>query len=258
MKLKELYDLIDGLAPFAISEEAVSRGCHDNSGVILDCGKSPKGILFSLDFTMRALEAAKGAGANCIVTHHPAVWEPLQKLNEETAPVLAACVKAGISVISAHLDLDFTSSGYGIDEWLMRGLGGETPLAVMETYEGGAYGRVFDVKESPMKVFTERTAKVFRTKRLLVYGSAPVKRIASFCGAGFTHEAVAFALENGADTIVSSDAKHHLIAEAVESGLNVVLLTHYAAENYGFSRFADVVRRSVKLPVLTFTDDRYL
>ena len=256
MKLKELYELIDGFAPFALCEEYIGRGAYDNSGIILDCGKNVKGVLFSLDLSMRAIEAAKEAGANCIVTHHPGIWEAVKPLNGAASPKITACIQAGISVISAHLNLDAAENG--IDEWLMRGLGGETPLACMEELSKGAYGRVYDVKECSMKVFSERTAQIFRTKKMLVYGNAPVKRVASFCGGGFTYSAVDFALSNGADTLVSSDAKHHLITEAVERGLNVILLTHYAAENYGFSRFADVVRRNVKIPVTTFADDRYL
>ena len=257
MRSKELYELIDGLAPFALSEEFINRfGYHDNSGLLLDCGRELKGILFSLDLSMRAVEAAKKAGANCIVTHHPAIWNALMQINGEAADKLTACIAAGISVLSAHLNLDAAPNG--IDEWMMRGLGGETPLACMETLNGGAYGRVYDVKESSMKVFSEKTSQVFRTKKVVVYGNGTVKRVASFCGGGFTDGAVAFALENGADTLVSSDAKHHVITQAVEAGLNVVLLTHYAAENYGFMRFADAVRRSVKLPVVSFTDERYL
>ncbi|MDE7158532.1 MAG: Nif3-like dinuclear metal center hexameric protein, partial [Clostridiales bacterium] len=40
-----------------------------------------------------------------------------------------------------------------------------------------------------------------------------------------------------------SDGKHHLVAQAVEAGLNVILLTHYAAENYGFHRFYENMKK---------------
>ena len=70
---------------------------------------------------------------------------------------------------------------------------------------------------------------------------------------------VAFALAEGADTFVSSDGKHHLIAQLVGQGMNVVLLTHYAAENYGFIRFADNLKQKIKgTPVTVFTDERLL
>ncbi len=256
MNLKELYETVDGLAPFSVSEEYIKKGYRDNSGLLLDCGRPVEGILFSLDLSYRAIGEAEKSGANCIVTHHPAIWDPVMQLNGEREGKLTACIAKGISVISAHLNLD--AAARGIDEWLMRGLGGKEPVAVCEQCGGGNYGRVFDVKETPLKVFSERTAQVFRTKRLITYGTEKVRRIASFCGGGFTYEALGFAVQNGADTLVSSDAKHHLIAEAVERGLNVLLLTHYAAENYGFMRFAEAVRAAVPVPVSTFTDERFL
>ena len=59
MKLKQIYEAADKLAPFALSEEYVTRlGYHDNSGVILDCGDEIEGILFSLDLSRGAVEAA--------------------------------------------------------------------------------------------------------------------------------------------------------------------------------------------------------
>ncbi len=258
MQLKEIFNLVDRIAPFALSEEnCIKYGHYDNSGLILDCGKNIKGILFTLDLCTSAIEEAKRVGANCIITHHPAIWHGVEKLSEGgKTDLIVKCIQQGISVISAHLNLDVAPNG--IDEWLMRGLGGKEAIAVMETFEGGAYGRVFEVKENSLNVFTEKTKQVFHSKRVITYGNAPVKKIACFCGGGFDEKSLAFALANGADTIVSSDAKHHLIRDAVENGMNVVLLTHYAAENYGFLRFAETVRQNVKISVTTFADERYL
>ena len=59
-------------------------------------------------------------------------------------------------------------------------------------------------------------------------------------------------------TLVSSDGKHHLIAAAVEKGLKVVLLTHYAAEHYGFTGFAKNIEKLLEVPCDVFTDGRLL
>lgn len=258
MKLREIYEIADGLAPFAISEEFKTKlGFYDNSGIMLDCGREICGVLFSLDLSARAVEEAKRAGMNCIFTHHPAIWNGITQIAEgKDGDTIALCVREGISVISAHLNLDAAKNG--IDESLMRGLGGKEPLAVMQEVEGGGYGRVYDVRETSMNVFVDRVRQVFRTKRVVAYGNAPVSRVASFCGGGYDGGAIAFSIRHGADTIVSSDAKHHLITEAVEKGMNVILLTHYAAENFGFLRFAEAVKQQIGIPVAAFTDERYL
>ena len=100
-----------------------------------------------------------------------------------------------------------------------------------------SYGSVFKIEELSLEEFVNKAKAVLKTERVLIYGDKPVKKIASFCGAGTDGESVAFALLKGADTFVSSDPKHHVVLETVERGLNAVLFTHYAAENYGFYQF---------------------
>lgn len=255
MQLKNVYEAVDALAPFRLSKEYCERyGFHDNSGVILDCGGEVRGVLCSLDLSARAVEEAKRAGANVIVTHHPAIFYPVASLTAEE-PVLQAAM-AGISVISAHLNLDAAQGG--IDEELMLGLGGGA-CEVMHALSEGGYGRVYDVPEETLSAFTARIKARFATERVTVYGDRPVRRVASFCGAGLDESTVAFAKSRGADTVVSSDGKHHLIAALAEAGMNAVLLTHYAAEVYGFVRFAENLKQKIKgAPVGVFVDERLM
>ena len=255
MQLKNVYEQIDALAPFALSKEYCDTyNFYDNSGILVDCGEDVKGVLCSLDLSARAVEAAKRANANVIFTHHPAIYNPVSRLAD--GEPLTECAKAGISVISAHLNLD--SARGGIDEELMFGLGGSAGKMLHPLSEGG-YGHVFSVREETLASFTERIKARFCTERVVVYGDAPVQKVASFCGAGMDESTVAFALAEGADTFVSSDGKHHLIAELVGKGCNVVLLTHYAAENYGFVRFVENLKEKLKgTPVTVFTDERLL
>ncbi len=257
MKLNEIYEIADGLAPFALSKEYIERlGYHDNSGKMLDCGREIEGALFSLDLSCSAVEEAKARGCNLIFTHHPAIWQGVMQLTEEAAPALFSCVSEGISVLSAHLNLDAAEGG--IDECLMRGLGGNAPLAVMERLTGGGYGRVYDVPPSSLTEFVQKAKERFLTERIVVYGDRPVRRVASFCGAGFSPQAIEFASDAGADTLVSSDAKHHLVAEAAERELNVVLLTHYAAECFGFKQFYARMKEKLGIPCFFFADARLL
>ncbi len=258
MRPRDIYELADALAPFSVSARLVSEcGFHDNSGLLVDCGGEVTGVLFSLDLSEGAVEEAKERGANVIFTHHPAIWtDGLRRLDETCGKHVLACARAGISVISAHLNLD--AAPRGIDESLMRGLGGEKPLAVMTEVEGGGYGRVYDVKESPLETFVARAKKTFKTERVLSYGGGKVRRVASFCGAGFDDEALGFALACGADTLVSSDAAHHRILGATECGLNLVLLTHYASEQYGFRLFAERMKKSIGKACYLREDARFL
>ena len=106
----------------------------------------------------------------------------------------------------------------------------------MNELQGGGYGRVYSVPAQSFAQFSSGVQRNFSTSRCRFYGEGEVKKVASFCGAGCDEESIAFAIENGADTFVSADMKHHHIAALLCAGLKVVEMTHYASEFYGFSR----------------------
>ena len=106
---------------------------------------------------------------------------------------------------------------------------------------------------------TSSRAVVFDQKGtvLAVYGeeNKKVNRVASFCGSGADEGSVAFAVRNGADVMISSDYKHHVLALALEVGLSVITLTHYASEEYGFKKYYEKIRQQVGLPCYFHADD---
>ena len=83
-------------------------------------------------------------------------------------------------------------------------------------------------------------------------------RAASFCGAGADDGSLSFAARERADVVVSSDFKHHLLTFAVEKGMSVVVLTHYASENYGFQKYYQKISQRIDLPCVYHTDENML
>ena len=227
------------VAPVALSDELCAKyGAYDNSGIILDCGSDVTGALFCLDLTAGAVMEAESRGYNLIVTHHPAIYSPVKSLGVQphspTAPLLS-CAMKGISVISMHLNFD--SALKGIDYYLMRGLGGEREECFLNPLSSGGYGRVYAVSAQSFADFSSNASREFESDKIRFYdANGEVKKIASFCGAGCDEEAIEFALSHGADTFVSADMKHHHVAALVWAGLNVVEMTHYCSEVYGFAR----------------------
>jgi len=57
---------------------------------------------------------------------------------------------------------------------------------------------------------------------------------------------------------VSSDMKHHEIAGLLGKGLNVIHLTHYSAENYGFNKIYNKIATGLQIPSEYFTDEDLL
>lgn len=263
MKLAQIYEKCEALAPIGLSNEYCTRyGAYDNSGILIDTGEEIKGVVFSLDFTMQAIEQAVQTGANLIVTHHPAIYGKIADIRvNDFDPLdrkLIECAKRGICVISMHLNLDCAKDG--IDESLALALGKTGEEKIMHTLSGGGYGRVYDVAPCSLQAFVDGAKAQLHASRVLVYGNQnqTVTRVASFCGAGADEETVRFAKEQGAQVIVSADFKHHILLLAKENGLNAVVLTHYCAEQYGFEKFYKKIRQSIDLPCSLCTDDSLL
>ena len=250
MKLTEILHILEReVAPVALSDAFCKKyGMYDNSGIIIDCGKDISGALFSLDLSSKAVAAAIEKGFNLIVTHHPAIYGGVSRINFNDP--IAKCLKNGISVISMHLNFD--AAPEGIDYFLMRGLGGEQ-AEISAPVDGGGYGRVYAVKEA---CFGEYFNMVTFSERALAYGDKlkKIKKVASFCGAGFDDHNMAFTVSRGADVFVSSDLKHHEISGLLEKGINVIHLTHYSAENYGFNMIYNKIKERLQLPAEYFCD----
>ena len=268
MKLSEIYKIADAIAPKRLSDEYCrTAGAYDNSGLLVEADEEIRGIVCTLDLTNAAIDKAIAVGANLIISHHPVIYGKIDHIctSDKTllGEKLVRCLRAGISVVSMHLNLDVAVDG--IDESLMQGIclaAGETEGAGMRSVtiqhpvEDSGYGRVYDVKEVPLGTLAENMKQVFSTQRILVYGDAQQKisRVASFCGAGADERAILFAKDNGAQVMVSADFKHHLIQLLAESGMSVIVLTHYASEQYGFEKYYKKIRDQVKIPCVYHTE----
>jgi dinuclear metal center YbgI/SA1388 family protein len=274
--LSEVYQIADEIAPKALSDEMCAKyGFYDNSGLLVEAGENVHSILFSLDFSEGAVARAIEEKVDLIITHHPAIYGKIGDicLDNPLGKKLVRCLQNGISVISMHLNLDAAKGG--TDESLRDGIlhvcskmtGAGTSLntnSLNETCQvllmQGAYGRVYNVPEITENALVEGLREEFKTSRVLLYGTGErkINRVASFCGAGSDESALAFAKREGAQAIVSSDFRHHILTSAVEMGMAVIVLTHYASENYGFKKYYEKIRGQIEIPCEYHTDENLL
>lgn len=260
MKLSELLNLLEYIGSLSISDEFCKIcGSYDNSGILVDSGEDINGVLFSIDLSAKAVNEAKNLGFNAIVTHHPAIFGSISSVsvNDSKTSLIADCLKSGISVISMHLNFD--AAPEGIDYHLMQGLGGDAGKTMINL-NGGAYGRVYDVKPQKLNVYVEFIKKNFNTDKVICYGKSQkiIKRVSSFCGAGCDDAAIDFAIGEGADVLVSSDIKHHYITALLSRGISVIILTHYASENYGFNKIYGKIIEELNVPAAYFCDEELM
>ena len=86
--------------------------------------------------------------------------------------------------------------------------------------------------------------------------NAKIEKVASFCGAGLD-EGEIYASKD-ADLLVSSDLRHHVIVKALDEGKNLMILTHYASENYGLKKFSEKMKETLKQNVYFYEDSTLL
>ncbi len=70
-------------------------------------------ILVCLTVTPEAVRAARKAGANMIIAHHPLIWSPLKQLRTDD-PQVALCIdlaKRDMACFIAHTNLDLAAGG---------------------------------------------------------------------------------------------------------------------------------------------------
>lgn len=251
--------LLEEYAPLKISLKAIEKGDYDNSGLIVKNSENVSKILFSLDISLGAVKRAEEIGADTIVTHHPAIYNPIKRLavDGENAGLLSA-IKKGMNVISMHLNLDMADDG--IDQCLAQALGAKKCNILSDLDGKYGYGREFLVGKD-LRGFEIDVKKTLKSEKIVTYGEGAISKAASFCGGGsdYAFKAVANG-DTDADIIISSDMPHHVLSYLVEKNKKVMIIPHYVAEQYGFNKFFTWVKEQVKdnLQVEYFEDKRFM
>ncbi|HTF06443.1 MAG TPA: Nif3-like dinuclear metal center hexameric protein [Bacteroidia bacterium] len=108
MKIKEVTDFLESLAPLALQES------YDNSGLIVgDRLADVTGVLVSLDCTEAIIDEAVKTGCNLVVSHHPIVFSGLKKITGKNyvERTIIAAIKNNVAIYAIHTNLDNVYAG---------------------------------------------------------------------------------------------------------------------------------------------------
>ncbi|MBE5743382.1 MAG: Nif3-like dinuclear metal center hexameric protein [Clostridiales bacterium] len=242
MKINEVLRKLEKYAPLELSDRLIKQiGGYDNVGIIAQIEGEITGIVFTLDLTDKSIDKALETGANLIVTHHPAIFNPPLKLDYEKSPLLR-CLNCKIGVISMHLNLDCAEKG--IDYYLAKGLGAEKQEIIYQVDKNCGYGRIFETSTTLSEI-KEKYQTEFLTDKVMIFGHSDraIEKVASYCGAGLDDTAIETITD--VDLYVSADIKHHVILSALKRGKCVMQVTHYSSEMYGFREFYNSVKENL-------------
>jgi dinuclear metal center YbgI/SA1388 family protein len=113
-----IVDYLNRLAPAHLAAD------WDNVGLLLgDRSASVGRVMTCLTVTPEVVQEAVQANVQLIVTHHPILFRPIQRLTTDTpeGQMLLSLIRAGVAVYSPHTAFDDTAGG--INESLARRLG---------------------------------------------------------------------------------------------------------------------------------------
>jgi len=191
-------------------------------------------VAFAVDAAEATIDAAVGAGADALVTHHGLVWGGLDTVTGREYERIAPLIENDVALYVSHLPLD------GHQE--LGNAAGVADLLSLESRE--AFGEVgpetvgqFGECREPIPrdeltaTLNEELDTDGRVVQTLGFGPEQVEQVAVLTGSGvdWLDEAVAV----GADALVTGEGKQQVYHEAKEAGVNVVLAGHYATETFG-------------------------
>ncbi|GHV40171.1 GTP cyclohydrolase 1 type 2 [Clostridia bacterium] len=222
----------------------------DNSGLIVgDATADVTKVLLALDCTQAIIDEAKNHGAQLIFTHHPPIYDPIKSIlpNTPVGAKITSLIKNDIALYAAHSSLDLSSIGTTA-----------TLCEILALYDSvltsdgmGAVGTL----DEPISLvnFTLRLAWLLKCPPIRFCGKSlkEVKKVGVCAGAGATYKSIAEMKERGADVYVTSDITFHMAQYALDLGLAMIDVTHYASENPVMARLHK--RFTEKIPEVEFS-----
>lgn len=226
MHAGDIADIIERAFPKEYAEE------WDNVGLLVGSRDADvKKVLLTLDVTPFVADEAIASGADMIVSHHPIMFSPVNRITDDTAEgkMLIKLIKNGISVYAAHTNLD--KGAGGINDYLSCLFGlSDTEVVLKTDAEGVGLGRVGTL---PKPLTARELAQLVKEKlsspvRLSGDGDKVVSRIA--IGSGASDDIIPTASEMGADAVITGDCKYHRNQGYTELGTVVIDAGHYPTE----------------------------
>ena len=126
MQVRDVIAVVDRLAPFDLAEPWDHVGLQVGSP-----GDEVRGVLVALEVDDAALDEARRQGCDLLLVHHPLIFDPLERLSDDTEAGRLAlrAARDGAAVIAAHTNLDKAHGGIADVLAELLGLEAAAPLA---------------------------------------------------------------------------------------------------------------------------------
>jgi dinuclear metal center YbgI/SA1388 family protein len=249
----EVMTLVHSLYPRELAEPWDSVGFISG-----DWHSTVSKILVTVDHSEDVLNEAIAINADLIISHHPLFLPRHSIVTEPYKTRLALrAIAHGVSLANAHTNADHANPG--VSDHLAQRIGILQSDPIIPTFDGAntGTGRIGDL-DQPMKL-----ADFADFVRTTIPRSAPrfsgdpnllVSRVAVCGGAG--DSLLAAVRATNADVYVTSDLRHHPVAEHRDAGgCALIDIEHSTAEATWLEPFAQILANGLGLEVFVSTTD---
>lgn len=233
-----IYDAIDRLAPFWLTMD------FDNTGILVgDRNREVSCALLALDCTPAVVEQARQLGAQLIVTHHPVIFHPLKRVNEDA--VVYQLIRSDIAVISAHTNLDIAQGGVNDALASAIGLRDCRGLELLNEQTGAWLGRIGTLPEPLSPEAFAAHVKSCLNAASVKFAAAPraIHTVALCSGSGA--DCLDAAISAGADALLTSEVKQHEYLAAAAAGISIFDAGHFDTEDIVIEPLRDYLAKEI-------------
>lgn len=239
MKIREIIDALEKFAPLPLQEE------YDNSGLQVGLTETEvSGALLCIDVTEAAVREAVVSGCNLIVSHHPLLFKPLKSLTDrtETERCVMEAVRNGITIYSAHTNLDNAAGGVNFE--IASRLKLQNTGWLLQTGPDSGSGIIgYLPDEICEREFIDTIKSVFAVNQLRCneHYDNPIRKVAVCGGSGAF--LIPEAMAAGADAFITGEIGYHRFY-GYGGRMLLIETGHFESEQYTTDLFCSFLTES--------------
>lgn len=233
MKCSDIIMKLEELAPCRCASE------WDNIGLLAGRReRSVERVFLALDATDEVIEAAISFNADMLITHHPLIFKPLLKVNDDDfiGKRILTLIQHDISYYAMHTNFDAAPGCMADLASEKLGLLHGQIMEVTDETEGivSGVGRAGELP-NPMtlKELADTVKVAFGLPFVTVYGDLKSDHLltrAAICP-GSGKSVIKYGLKAGSEVFITGDIGHHEGIDCLAQGMAVIDAGHYGLEH---------------------------
>jgi dinuclear metal center YbgI/SA1388 family protein len=227
MKIKDIYNYLDGISPFKYQEN------WDNSGLIIgSISDEFEKVYITLDIDIEFLD--KVDNNSLIITHHPLIFKGLKRINDDTysSKLLKILIKKDIKLISMHTNIDKSH----LNKYIMKDILG---FEIENENEFLLTAKV-DMSFKKFKKLIKNKLNLQFSKSVKCHKSIKDFSLCTGSGMGLIDEVKT-------DCFITGDIKYHDAMEAKLREISLIDIGHWESERYFSPMVNELLKEYLKI-----------